>query len=139
MDPVLPANLAALYAVLANPVTAGIVLSILLEKMPFIENASVANWKKAIACVLVGIAWSLFVTIAGPVGLPASPTAWYTLIATGLAVVFSMNVWHTVVIKGLPGLQTFLLALFKPQTVTITATDPGGASVSKQVVSGGVA
>src|SRR5690349_19876910 len=99
MDPVLPKNLEAFYAVISSPVTAGIVLSMLLESLPQIQSDAVAAWKKAIACVLVGIGWAVLVTVIGPTGLPTTSAGWYTLFATALAVVFSMDVWHKVVIK----------------------------------------
>ncbi len=41
MPIVLPTDLSGLYALLANPVTAGIVLSSLIESLPFIKDPNV--------------------------------------------------------------------------------------------------
>ena len=134
MVPVLPPDLSALYSILANPVTAGIVLSMLLENMPFIENAAVANWKKALVCLLTGIVWALVITLVGPNGLPTSANGVYSIIVSALAVVFSMNVWHTVVIVGLPTFWAGILALFG--VTTTTATSPLGKVVTVKKLSG---
>jgi len=58
------------------------------------------------------------------------------LLATGLAVVFSMNIWHKVVIQGLPALSDLLIALFGQSSTTasvsMTTTDSNGGSTLTQ-------
>lgn len=128
----LPADLAALYAVLANPIMAPVWLSMLLEQTPFIQNQSVANWKKMLASLLVGLLWSIFVSLGNPDGgFAFTAGGIYAIVRAGLSVTFLMNVWNKAAEQGLPWLSDFLLTLFKRTTISNTVvTDGKSATVS---------
>lgn len=112
MDPiVLPSDLAALYAVLASPIALGILISLLVQSIPQIQDKAFADWKKVLIVVVFCTGFSLFITAIGPNGLPATPAAWYNLFRQDVSVLFANQIFYELWM-GLPFLGGFVLRLF---------------------------
>lgn len=108
MDPnipiVLPADWAALYHVLANPVTFGILISMLLATLPFMGPSStdskgnlVPASLKMITVIAVCLAWAILVTLLNPLGFTPSLQAAYSILMLTFSVTLSTQIWHQVV------------------------------------------
>ena len=106
-----PVDLAAFIAVLVNPITMGILLSLLIEHVPFMADSKVANWIKAAFAIFVCLFWALLVTVLGPNGLPANPSAWYGVVILALAVAFSNQAFYQIW-SQIPCLRDFILQVF---------------------------
>jgi len=135
----LPADLAGLYAILANPFAAPVWLSMILEQAPFIKNTLTPNWQKVGAAILLGLAWAVFVSLGNPDGgFTFSAAGIYSIARAGLGVAFLMNVYNKSVENGAPWLKDFFLALFTRTTVVNTAavkTEDGAATSSSSSAS----
>lgn len=101
MDPntpiVLPANWLALYQILANPVTFGVLISMLWEASPWIQSTAVASWKKMLAIVISCLVWAVAITALNPAGVTLNMTTLYNVLLLTFTVTFSTQVWHLVV------------------------------------------
>jgi hypothetical protein len=106
-----PANLAAFIALLVNPITMGILLSLLIKHVPFMQDVAVANWKKALFAVLICQLWALIVAALSPSGLPTTPTAWYATELFAVSVLFSNQAFYQIW-SQIPCLRDFILQLF---------------------------
>lgn len=124
----LPADYTALIALLANPLTFGAMISIVFEQLPFIQDPKVAGWKKLIILLGVCLGWAFGVSaLQGTLGNQGI----YKVIMMGVAVAMSTQLWHVVVIQGMPALAQ-ILALFGAKTTapTVTVTTGAGATTT---------
>lgn len=101
---VLPADWAGLYKVFANPITFGILISMILSTLKFMAKGSVDKnnipipaWKKMLTVIVSCFAWATVITVINPAGFtPDSATAYNVLMLT-FAVTFTTQIWHQVV------------------------------------------
>lgn len=139
MEPInLPIDLAAFYAILANPVMAPIWLSMILEQTPFIQNATVANWKKLGLTFVVALGWAILSVVFNPnASFSLSAATVYAIARSAFALCFGMNIWNKLVDQGIPWLRDFLLTLFNPSSVTVKvaqSSSDGNSSQSQEMI-----
>ena len=93
----LPANLQALYQIIANPITFGILVSMILAQVPFMNDDKVANWKKMLTVLGSCLLWAIGVTALSPDGIVLTKDGIYGIVLLAFSVAFSSQIWHTVV------------------------------------------
>ena len=129
-----PTDYSQLLAIVSNPVTAGVVLSILIESLPFIQNKSVSNWVKLGFITLVCLSWSTLVSLLTLTPGTVITASWvYNVIALGVGVEFSTQAFHAVV-NNLPSFSAFLLALLGKPSTTASITLSTSASDSSAAI-----
>lgn len=121
----LPADLAAFYAILSNPIMAPIWLSMILEQTPFIQNPAVANWKKLLLTFGVALVWAILAVVFNPnTPFVFGANGVYAIFRAAFALCFGMNVWNKIATQALPWLHDFLLTFFNRTNVTVVKTEP---------------
>jgi len=127
----LPVDFNALLNLIATQAFIASLLSLLVQHVPFIQNPSVANWKKALFVVVVCVAWVLLSTIIQTGTLPSTPNGWYSLLLVLVAVIFDNQVAYNIVNTAIPGLGDWLLQLFGKQTTASFTIETAAAAPLK--------
>src|SRR5882724_202555 len=101
----LPQNWLELYKIAANPITFGILISMILGSLKFM--AKDATWKDGttpipaslkMAVVLAScLVWSILVNVLSPDGFVLTKDSAYTVLLMAFSVAFASQIWHTVV------------------------------------------
>lgn len=101
---VLPANWLALYQIVANPVTFGVLISMILATFKFMKPASqdkngvpIPGWKKMGVVILTCLVWSIVINVLSPDGFALSKDSIYNILMMTFAVAFTTQIWHQVV------------------------------------------
>lgn len=133
MDAMFPASWNEMLKIISNPLTMGVVLSILIEAMPFIKDDKVSDWIKLLFVLVVCLIWSTLISLLTlQPGQPITAAWVYADLALGIGVMFSTQAFHKIRVNW-PDFSAFLLALFgKPTTQTtidITAKTSGDVPV----------
>ena len=104
-------QLAQLYALLSNPITFGILISLIWEQTSLFKDDKASPLLKIAIVTLTGLLWSLVIAALSPTGLPQTPAAWYPVLMMGIAVAASTQIFHQLVNNYFPALGDLLLAL----------------------------
>src|SRR5258708_405221 len=130
----LPIDFQSFLNLIASQAFIGVLLSWLIEHIPFMQDATVANWKKLLFALLVCILWVLVSTLIVQGGLPTTANGVYAMLMTAVAVIFTNQAAYKL-IDNIPALRDFLLALFGHATIAGTALLMGtsGASIKTSV------
>lgn len=121
MDIQLPISLNSLLAIIATQAFIGSTISILMERLPFIQNKAVADWKKLGVIVLICLAWAIGSTMILQGGLPHDPNGWYLLVISAVVVILTNQGAYELVNTVFPGIGDWLL-LFAGKTTTASMT-----------------
>jgi ABC-type multidrug transport system fused ATPase/permease subunit len=142
----LPPTLKELYALFSNPAVMVVAISLVLESLAWIKDATVPNILKLGAVWLAGVVWSASVALLGLLIDPASfALSWgsvYGVLVAGTAAAASMAVFNKIYSDLPQPVKDFILALFGRNTITVTATNVGdtfaSTSTSVERVTGSV-
>lgn len=121
---------ADLIKLLSNPVTFGILVSLIWEQTALFREDKLTPLAKMGIVVLSGLAWSLGVSMLRD-GSIIGKDAWYAAIMAGVATAVSTQVFHKLVTTYLPGLAELLVQLrIGKVESTVTTSTANGASWS---------
>lgn len=122
----LPQTWAALWPIISNPATAGIVISIIAEQLGYIQNPDVPNIRKLGVVFAMALGWSIFVAV-GSDSFELSKAAVFAILFMAFGVTAASQAGYAL-IQAIPWLRDILLALFgNKTTATITTAYTGGA------------
>lgn len=107
---------ADLVKLFANPLTFGILISLLWEQSPWFREDKISPAWKIVAVVLTGLVWSIVVSLLGAGALPSTLSGWYPVLMLGIATAVSTQVFHKLVNGYLPALADLLVQLRIGQT-----------------------
>ncbi len=100
----LPQTWIDLYRVLANPLTFGILISMILGKFKFMAKDSTTKagtpipaWFKMLVVIVCCLIWSIAVTVYSPDGFVWSSASLYNILLMTFTVTLSTQIWHEVV------------------------------------------
>lgn len=129
-----PMDLQSFLNLIASQAFIGILLSWIIDHIPFMQNAAVANYKKLSFALLVCILWVVVSTYIQQGALPHDANGVYIMLMTAVAVIFTNQAAYKL-IDNIPALRDFFLALAgKATTATVTMSTSGSVGASTSLV-----
>ena len=117
---------ADLVKLLSNPVTFGILVSLIWEQTALFRDDKISPAVKFVAVTLTGLAWALLVSVMKAGALPQGLPEWYGVLMLGIATVASSQVFHKLVNAYLPALGDLLVQLRIGQSPVGVSVTTGG-------------
>lgn len=124
---------ADMVKLLSNPITFGILVSLIWEQTAWFKDDKISSAWKIAAVAITGLIWSIVVSFLGAGALPNTAVGWYNVLMLGVATVASTQVFHKLVTTYLPALGDLLVALRIGQTpvdIKTTISSPAPAAIT---------
>lgn len=93
----LPQNWTDLYNLLANPITFGVLISMVLAQWAYMNDKDKPNSVKMLIVLGVCLVWSTLVAVLSPSGFVLTKDSAYQVLLLAFSVAFSSQIWHSVV------------------------------------------
>lgn len=125
----LPATLAALWPIISNPLTIGIIISIAAQQFGWIKANEVPNWQKLGAVWIACLAWAIFVAVFGTDGtFVITKESIYGILIASVGLLVNSQIGYYL-ITNLPWLKDILSALFGvPPAARIISVKASGSA-----------
>ena len=129
----LPTDFQSFLNLIASQVFIGLLLTWLIEHVPFIQDDKVKDWLKLLFAVGVCTVWALGSTLILQGELPHTGQGWYALILLIVAVLFTNQASYKL-IDHIPALRDFFLTIFgKGATAIITSSTSTTATAGQSL------